>query len=303
MPMHPIWRLKHRAREALRWLTWRARVAPRGARSRPIVLMFHTVGDGRFAIYPGNVVPSTDFQRSLDLIESSGREVVPLATLFDDPARSPESAGAVALTFDDGYRGCLDVVAPMLDRRGWPATFFVCPGFIDRGEPKWDDLLYLASERFDKRLLRAPRRQVEAAIEATAASAALRRRCAAELLSWDGLRRLRDLGFSIGSHGLDHYFLAAQTEERQEREIVESKRRLEQELETPVEHLAYPFGFPACFDATTKRLARAAGYGAAFTCGDRYANEGADRFETPRFAISRHTPSWRLELIVSGAYH
>lgn len=301
-PLHPVWRSKHLLREMLRWIGWRSRLASLAARPRPIILAFHTVADDELAVYPANVMPTAVFRRILGLIERAGRRVVSLQSLIEEPGGIADAPATLALTFDDGYRGCLETVAPMLLRREWPASFFVCPGFIDRGEPKWDDLLSLGSDTFDKRLLRAPRRQVDAALAALTNETELRRRCEAELLSWEGLRRLHQLGFSVQSHGLGHYFLPAQSRAQQETELVESKRRLEEELDSPVEHLAYPFGFPGCFDETTKRLARKAGYEAAFTSGDRYATDRADRFEIPRFGISSRTPFWKLQLIMSGAY-
>lgn len=48
----------------------------------------------------------------------------------------PDSAPV--LTFDDGYREWIDVVAPSLRQRGWTATFFACRAFraeADRAQP------------------------------------------------------------------------------------------------------------------------------------------------------------------------
>ena len=38
---------------------------------------------------------------------------------------------ALHLTFDDGFREIYDIIAPILSRKGIPATFFVSSGFID----------------------------------------------------------------------------------------------------------------------------------------------------------------------------
>ena len=66
-------------------------------------------------------------------LEQLGRaaNIVPLGpslrTLFDGGRLPPRAA---SLTFDDGYRDALDVVAPLLEQYKLPATFFVCPGII-----------------------------------------------------------------------------------------------------------------------------------------------------------------------------
>ncbi len=297
------WAFKHRLREAVRWSTWHsgaARLGGGAARRRRIVFVYHTVGDEPIPANPNNLIPSARFRRQMELVRASGRPVVPLADLAGGAA----PPGAVALTFDDGYRGCLEVIAPILEELAFTATFFVCPGFVDRRDAKWDDLLLMGMEDFEKRILRRPRKEVDAAVAEVLArrGEALRRRCADSLLGWDELRELVRRGFAVESHTLNHYYLSAQTQELQGRELRESRARLEAELGRPVEHLAYPFGDPGSFDRTSKAQAKAAGYTAAFAFRDRYAEQAHDPYEIPRFGISRDLPSWKLELILSGLY-
>src|SRR3954464_13175503 len=60
------------------------------------------------------------------------------------PAVSLEGPGPkngrprVALTFDDGLRNNVEVAYPILRQLGLTATFFVCPGLIDRGAWLWN---------------------------------------------------------------------------------------------------------------------------------------------------------------------
>ncbi len=296
------WGFKHRLRDALRWALWHsgaARLAG-GARRRRIVLCYHTAGDEPIPANPNSVIPSARFRRQMALVRDSGRPVVPLAAVAGGEA----PAGAVALTFDDGYRSCLEVVAPILEDFGFTATFFVCPGFVDRGDAKWDDLLAVGMEGFTKRILRRPQDEVDAAVAEVIArrGEALHRRCAQALLGWDELRELTRRGFAVESHSLNHYYLSAQTLELQAQELRQSRARLEAELDRPAELLAYPFGDPASFDRTSRTLAREAGYTAAFALGGRYTDQARDAWAIPRFGMSRQTPAWQLELILSGRY-
>jgi peptidoglycan/xylan/chitin deacetylase (PgdA/CDA1 family) len=123
---------------------------------------------------------------------------------------------------------------------------------------------------------------------------------AAALLGWDDLRELVRRGFSVQSHTMHHDFLAAQTPERQRLELALSKVRLEAELGICVDYVAYPFGFPGCHDAVTRRLVRETGYTAAFAQENCYLDTSSDPMALPRFGISRETPLWLLELILSG---
>src|SRR4051812_30567056 len=50
------------------------------------------------------------------------------------PASAPPRC---ALTFDDGLRNQVSIAYPILRRLELPATFFVCPGLIERGAWLW----------------------------------------------------------------------------------------------------------------------------------------------------------------------
>ncbi len=53
---------------------------------------------------------------------------VDLATAI---AKKTSETPAFHLSFDDGFKECIDVIAPILLKKGVPATFFINPGFID----------------------------------------------------------------------------------------------------------------------------------------------------------------------------
>lgn len=304
MSQRILWSAKHSLRRTARWVFWRSGLAAATRRPRAVVLALHTVGDPLNRVYPGNVISSGRFELLLTTIRTAGYRVVPL----DEVVRAHEEKRAdsriLALTFDDGYRGCLDTVAPALATRQASATFFVSTGFIDRQVPKWDDLLFFSARPFDKSVFRKPQPIVDQAVrEAEQASPKDRlEELANALLGYSGLTELRDSGFSIQAHGVDHYSLATQSTDLQAIELGVSKTRLEQELGIDIEFFAYPFGSPESFDETTKTLARAAGYRAAFSVADRYVDQATDSFEIPRFGISEQTPKWLLELILSGRH-
>ena len=67
--------------------------------------------------------------------------VIPLDELLRTPAGDLPPR-AVALTFDDGYLDNLvEYAAPVLERAGLPATFFLTSGWLGRpGEYWWDTL-------------------------------------------------------------------------------------------------------------------------------------------------------------------
>jgi peptidoglycan/xylan/chitin deacetylase (PgdA/CDA1 family) len=97
-------------------------------------------------------------------------------------------------------------------------------------------------------------------------------------MCWDHLRELAGAGMSIGSHGHSHRALGMLDEEAQRRDLRESRDRLEAELGRGVAALAYPYGWPGTFTATTGRLAAEAGYRLAFSSLEGVNHPGGDDF-------------------------
>ena len=83
-------------------------------------------------------------------------------------------------------------------------------------------------------------------------------------MNTDQITGLYALGWEIGSHGLSHIDLTTRPE-RQNDEIVESRRRLEALLGVPVLSFAYPFG---AYDSDSLNYVHSAGYIAAMGLGN-----------------------------------
>jgi peptidoglycan/xylan/chitin deacetylase (PgdA/CDA1 family) len=121
-------------------MTGPAAIARRLAGSSALVLAYHNIvpdgerGGGEESLH----LPQQQFAAHLDLLGRT-HEVVPLETLG---AAAPRRSGRprVAITFDDGYWGALSAGVAELNRRGFPATFFITPGRLGRHAFWWDRL-------------------------------------------------------------------------------------------------------------------------------------------------------------------
>jgi peptidoglycan/xylan/chitin deacetylase (PgdA/CDA1 family) len=144
---------------------------------------------------------------------------------------------AVVITFDDGLQACVDHAVPVLRQHGFTAVFYLVAGLMG-GRTEW-----------------------------------LRRELGIELpiMSWDTARRLTAQGFQCGAHTLTHPRLAGLDPALVRRELAQGRQRLEDELDGPVLHLAYPFG---SFDPGVRREAEDAGYLTA--CSTRAGLSGPD---------------------------
>ncbi|MGH7896657.1 MAG: polysaccharide deacetylase family protein [Candidatus Binatia bacterium] len=305
------WSVKALAKEAIRWSLYWSGTSFVYSRliggTKTIVLVYHTAGDGEIAAYPNSVIDEAEFRRQMSHLGRL-KTVVPLAECVRRfRRREPQVRASVALTFDDGYKACLDTVAPILREHGFPATFFVVPGIIDRGEGKWDDVLYFTMRPFRKAALRAGVEEITKLMRELERSDGPRvcerkRASAAALLTWPEVKALRAIGHSIQSHSMNHYYLSAQSLELQEHEMAKSKRRLEEVLGEPIELLAYPFGWDGSYTNETKALAKRAGYAAAFVCDQGYLEDSDDEFALKRMGVSADTPLWKFKLMLSGLF-
>lgn len=172
-----------------------------------------------------------DFARQLDVLAASAR-VVPLA---DVVSGSASGRGAVAITFDDGYRGVLEVAGPMLAERGMPATIFVPTGHLGERN-RWDDLHDPAFR----------------------------------IVEVGELRELEALGVAVESHGHGHISYVSSPTLDIQADLDESTSVLTEVLGRTPRFMAYPFG--PCTHAS-QNVVRLRGYEAAFTIDQRHEGE------------------------------
>src|SRR2546423_148514 len=176
-----------------------------------------------------------DLERQLAYV-ARWRDVVPLAELAADPERHDKNGRRrAALTFDDGLRTNVTVAYPILKKLGLHATFFVCPGLIERCEWLWNHearqrlrslasvaLVELANQlgapgeleefvEWMKKLPLAERRRVEDEIRAATPAfiPTDAEREEFDLAAWAELERLDPKVVSIGSHTMTHPILTS----------------------------------------------------------------------------------------------
>ncbi|WP_394821761.1 polysaccharide deacetylase family protein [Pendulispora albinea] len=187
-------------------------------------------------------------------------------------------ANAAMITFDDGYKSCLEVALPILRRYGARAVFFVSTGHVtERRLFWWDRTSYIVRQskaaeirleypepihivrrpydlqKVTTRLLRIIKDTYGLDVErfltelAQAAGVPWSNEVDARLaddllLTWDEVRALRDAGMDIESHTRWHRVLDTLTPAELEEELVGSREDLEAQLSDPVRAIAYPVG-------------------------------------------------------------
>lgn len=212
------------------------------------VLMYHHVGPTPAPGYEKYSVTPELFGKQLAWLRHFGYRAVTLDQLIGRWTQGAGTARNVAITFDDGYRDCLDHAVPVLVRHGFTATFYLVSGEMGRVAG------WLVRER----------------------GIALR------IMDWAGARQLAGAGLAIGAHTVTHPRLALSDRQTVRRELRDSKVRIEQELGCPVTHVSYPNG--SYTDAVLAE-ARDAGYDSGCTSDAGLAGPRDDRWALPRVLI------------------
>jgi peptidoglycan/xylan/chitin deacetylase (PgdA/CDA1 family) len=174
---------------------------------------------------------------------------------------------SAAVTFDDGYRSVVENALPELEKRGIPCTMFIVTEALGK-YPAW---------------LEIPADPVSPEVA----------------MSVDQLRSLRPELVTVGSHTLTHPRLPSLAEDRARCELLESRTKLAELLNRPVNLFSFPYG---AFNDSVIQLSRDAGYERVFTTLPTPAFSHPDEFVTGR--VSVEPTDWPLEfrLKLLGAY-
>lgn len=289
------------------------------------VFTFHRVAEpDPHDPFDPDVVDATpsQFRRVAEMLALGGTPIT-----IDSLIRSLETGelprNPFMLTFDDGYRSCVDVVLPILLHLGIPATFFIPTAFPEQSSLFWWDKIaaMLAASTRERVTLRYPRpRMLEprsprcrtiltaivkdtpgldldtffaelAAVLDVEWSDEIEQRLASSLIaSWAQVRGLADAAMDVESHTHSHRVLETLDACSIRDELVRSRAVLEAHLERPVRALAYPVGrqpAPHVQEAVAN-----AGYRIAFTnsSGGNRVWSGPLRgaFPLDRLALRRH---------------
>lgn len=300
-------------------------LAERLTRGLPI-LAYHGV-TARPADDPANrrrlQVPRAEFERHLQLLARHHRPT-PLGKVVEALDRGEVlPRGAVAVTFDDGYRNFVTQAWPLLRRYGVPVTLFVPteePGRL------WEDQLEVLVARasaqrvewqggaFDLSLPADRTRLVELAEATSARGSADRQAILTELaarleaqvpeadedrdrLSWEEMRGLKAEGVDVGSHADRHLPLPQRPLEEAAEGLRRSLATLERELGSHRPAFSYPYGARS---ASLAAAVRAIGFSCAVTGVPALVRSGTDPYELPRILIGAADDRRRLRASLTG---
>lgn len=221
--------------------------------NRASILMYHNIGSPpKGAKLRGLYVTSLMFQFQMWYLKVAGFKVVGLDQIRDFVNNSRTDEKLVALTFDDGYQDFYDNAYPILKKYNYPSTVFLVSDLVGQSNT-WDS----AKLNIEKKLM-----------------------------NWDKIIELQNNGITFGSHTRDHVFLAEIPESHLHNQVQESKRILEERLQTPIDYFCYPYG---SHNSRVVEEVRSAGYKVAVTVNRGYAEPDDDPLTLKRVLVKYRT--------------
>jgi peptidoglycan/xylan/chitin deacetylase (PgdA/CDA1 family) len=218
-------------------------------RARVPILMYHEVTPAPLPPFRKYSVTPAELDAQLAWLRAEGYTSVDLDTVraaWRGEGTLPPRA--VAITFDDGLRDCVEHAVPALVRHGFTATFFVVAGLVG-ATSRW----LLAERGFEL-----------------------------PMATWSALRAATSAGMRCEAHSMTHPRLATLDASACRDELARGRAVLEDALGQPVRHLAYPFG---SYSAAVRDLARDAGYYSACTVREGLATPADDLLALPRVPV------------------
>jgi peptidoglycan/xylan/chitin deacetylase (PgdA/CDA1 family) len=304
------------------------------------IFMLHHVRPARdMAFQPNSHLEVTpNFLRAtLTHLRAHGIDIIGMDELAHRLARRDFSRRFACFTFDDGYRDNRDFALPIMREFDAPFTVYVTSDFAQGTGKLWwialEKVIAKASSieaaidgaavRIDSSTLSAKRAafarlhdwlralqggsEVASEIEALCARHGIDQAaiCRELCLSWDELKPFAaDALVSIGAHTVTHCNLAREPEAIASHEIATSRARIEDALQRPVLHFAYPYGDKAAAGKREFALARAAGLQSAVTTRPGMIFPESAEYPTalPRVSLNGNFQDERfLPVLTSGA--
>jgi len=320
--------LKASVFQAIRW-SGLTPIFRRNFAGMAVILMFHEIQqDCRSELMTGTSVAF--FEYSLNWLRQEGWEIVSLDECLERLATNPRPHRCAVLSFDDGYRDNVTTALPILERKNAPFMMYVPTGALTRTlQSWWLGLREMFRSRdavtidamavrfrcpdFDTKTsaLNKVTRWIHedynrvAMLGPTFNKAGLSLSALNEAYFLDE-RELQVLAqhplASIGGHTDSHAALASLDVLSARAEMVGNHNYLENLLQLPVRHFAYPYGTSRACGFREEQLAREVGFSTAVTTRHGHVSDfKLNRFAVPRIGVGgQHETKAAFEARMNG---
>jgi peptidoglycan/xylan/chitin deacetylase (PgdA/CDA1 family) len=303
------------------------------------IFMLHHVRPCRERAFQPNrhlEVTPTFLRAMLTHLRSRGIDIISMDEMHRRLIERNFSRRFASFTLDDGYRDNREFALPVMREFDAPLTVYVTSDFADGNGRLWWIALEMviakaaainvtvdgvpchfdaatpaakqaAFDRLHDWLRGLPEDELRREMSALCARHGIDGAsiCRELCMSWDELKPFAaDPLVTIGAHTVSHCNLATQSERVASGELTACRARIEDALQRPVLHLAYPYGDRAAAGAREFALAGTAGYKTAVTTrpGMVFPENAGHLTALPRVSLNGNYQDARiLPVLTSGA--
>lgn len=252
------------------------------------IIYYHVVSNGENSFYFDNKAISQDeFEFQIKLFKKH-YDIISLNEAIYLARDNKSLRGKLAITFDDGFMDNYKIAAPVLYNLNCKATFFLIGNCIDNKDLMWRNKLLL--------ITKTEREVLQKSIKKVSQQYGLKESGSDNLMAWSfknfpmdkkdaivnelwddtmnttikeylhehepymstsQIIELKNQGFEFGSHSMSHPNFSKLSYEEFKKEIIDSKRMIEEILDEKVNTFTYPFGKRANSIFETKLLKEA----------------------------------------------
>lgn len=204
-----------------------------------IILLYHQITPNineqnvRMAITPNL------FAQQMEYLAQNNYSIISLNDFLKHQEKNiPLSPRQVIITFDDGFKNNYLYAFPVLKKHKFKATIFLSTDFIGQTAKYSPKLNRWITKKEDKNDILFP------------------------FVSWLEMKQMAEHGIEFGAHTCSHPVLTKISLLQAEKEIKESKKIIENNLNKEVKFFAYPFGV---YNQDIENLVKKFGFSAACT--------------------------------------
>jgi len=224
------------------------------------ILLYHRFGP---VVADGMTITTPVFESHLEFLKKNGYTVIPLRQLVNYYLKKgpPPPSKSVVIVADDGHKTVYSEMLPLVRKYNVPVTLFLYPSVISN---------------------------------------------ASYAMTWEQIRELRKTGlFDFQGHTYWHPNFKSEKKKLKpddydrfvEMQLRKSKDKIEKELGTRVDMLAWPFGI---YDDRLTGKAASLGYIATFTIEAHHAGPSDILLKLPRYLLSNADRGKVFEKLVEG---
>lgn len=261
------------------------------------IFMYHRVNDSNRNIFPGLEIGI--FEKQIKALKRYFRFVT--LSEFVGLIKNSDKPLAV-ITFDDGYKNTLANAFPILKKNNLPATAFLTTGVIDNDDIIWTDKLSLLKktdashlEKLKTELKNMPNSDKENRIKQLESCSDIDYESipeAEKMLSWDEVAAMaKEEKIEFGAHTINHPILTKISKEEAEKEIIDSKHKIEEKTGQKITAFCYPNGQEGDFDENIINILKENGFKCAVTTIEGNIKNNDNNFTLKRISLGVRTPS------------